>query len=457
MQVGTRGYIAPEILGISLIGEESDSSTSNQDESSFAYTFAVDMWALGAVVFRLLTTESPFPDPRQLTRYVLYNGLFPKQRLIDRGVRLECVDFIVRAMGPVAKTRLTAAQADAHDWLSIGEPAIVNQPPQQQARKFESNVAIRKSSRDIRYDEASAEWTEEPSSTSTSALRHAPSSVIEATDMRRPSQISMESAQTTISSSSNVVEYFSSEDLHPGPGRTSSADGNRNVLHEHNLDLKQHQRQSHEQDNHLPQPGYAVHKAHGTDHEPEQYLERRRVKSEKRLSASLAGTGPSTTNVNKRRPAGSSRERSDTASYVSSTDSRRSRTGVVSRNDARDRFARTIGLEKDWPPPYEGAPQTQRRSVGNDKLQRQNSFSASSIGSGGIQSVGSMGSKQDLSAFELPWVDYGRGLPKRNKNFSDAYDNDYEEHLHRGHSGSSGAAKRVMDFFRRRGRPPSGA
>ena len=42
-------------------------------------------------------------------------------------------------------------------------------------------------------------------------------------------------------------------------------------------------------------------------------------------------------------------------------------------------------------------------------------------------------------------------LQKQHKRFTDAYDQD-----DRGHEGSSGAAKRVMDFFRRRGKARGG-
>ncbi|KAH6692642.1 serine/threonine-protein kinase KIN4 [Plectosphaerella plurivora] len=44
-------------------------------------------------------------------------------------------------------------------------------------------------------------------------------------------------------------------------------------------------------------------------------------------------------------------------------------------------------------------------------------------------------------------------LQKNNKKFTDAYNQDQ---YHRGHEGSSGAARRVMDFFRRRGRARGG-
>ncbi|ROT40014.1 kinase-like protein [Sodiomyces alkalinus F11] len=46
-----------------------------------------------------------------------------------------------------------------------------------------------------------------------------------------------------------------------------------------------------------------------------------------------------------------------------------------------------------------------------------------------------------------------RGTLQKNKRFTDAYEQD---DYHNGHEGSSGAAKRVMDFFRRRGRARGG-
>ncbi|KAL2757081.1 hypothetical protein ACRALDRAFT_2041593 [Sodiomyces alcalophilus JCM 7366] len=46
-----------------------------------------------------------------------------------------------------------------------------------------------------------------------------------------------------------------------------------------------------------------------------------------------------------------------------------------------------------------------------------------------------------------------RGTLQKNKRFTDAYEQD---DYHHGHEGSSGAAKRVMDFFRRRGRARGG-
>lgn len=51
----------------------------------------------------------------------------------------------------------------------------------------------------------------------------------------------------------------------------------------------------------------------------------------------------------------------------------------------------------------------------------------------------------------------GRGVLAKNKrNFNDAYDTDEYSQNQRDHAGSSGAARRVMDFFRRRGKARGG-
>lgn len=55
---GTLDYMAPEIL---LYDDNGD-----QDSP---YTLAVDIWSLGCVLFRLLTQQLPFSQPRHLLLY----------------------------------------------------------------------------------------------------------------------------------------------------------------------------------------------------------------------------------------------------------------------------------------------------------------------------------------------------------------------------------------------------
>ncbi|KAL3476005.1 kinase-like domain-containing protein [Aspergillus californicus] len=100
--IGTRGYMAPELV----------------EESTTEYTPAVDIWALGAVVFCMRTCSPPFLSTRQLIEYVYRNNT----RLITGPLGLSsryCVDFVLRAMDVEAPARLTIDQVLAHDWLSV--------------------------------------------------------------------------------------------------------------------------------------------------------------------------------------------------------------------------------------------------------------------------------------------------------------------------------------------------
>lgn len=51
--VGTQGYIAPEVLRLSVLKEKAPSQS---------YTAAVDYWALGVFAYKLLTGRKPFPN-----------------------------------------------------------------------------------------------------------------------------------------------------------------------------------------------------------------------------------------------------------------------------------------------------------------------------------------------------------------------------------------------------------
>lgn len=63
---------------------------------------------------------------------------------------------------------------------------------------------------------------------------------------------------------------------------------------------------------------------------------------------------------------------------------------------------------------------------------------------------------QSFSAPGISGALEGRGLLQKNKRFVDAYDTDEYSNRPHDHGGSSGAARRVMDFFRRRGKARGG-
>lgn len=110
--VGTRGYIAPEVIGI-----YSPDDTDEIDDINVSYTVAVDMWALGAIAFRLLTTQIPFSNPRSMFKYVTRISPFPDQQLADAGASTECRGFLARMMTPSPQRRPSAIEAMGHPWI----------------------------------------------------------------------------------------------------------------------------------------------------------------------------------------------------------------------------------------------------------------------------------------------------------------------------------------------------
>lgn len=66
--VGTRGYLAPEILGFF---SPEDINAHQYGQENNMYTVSVDLWALGAITFRLLTNLDIFVNPPDVGRYVI--------------------------------------------------------------------------------------------------------------------------------------------------------------------------------------------------------------------------------------------------------------------------------------------------------------------------------------------------------------------------------------------------
>ncbi|MCJ1424382.1 hypothetical protein MMC29_002270 [Sticta canariensis] len=55
-QIGTPAFAAPEVLGCFQL----------DDTSIDSYTNAVDIWSLGVMIFRILTSKPPFKDQHRL-------------------------------------------------------------------------------------------------------------------------------------------------------------------------------------------------------------------------------------------------------------------------------------------------------------------------------------------------------------------------------------------------------
>ncbi|EGO57475.1 hypothetical protein NEUTE1DRAFT_41361 [Neurospora tetrasperma FGSC 2508] len=104
--IGTYGYIAPELF-----------------ESSDAYTAAVDIWALGAIVFCMCTGSPPFEQPQYLLQYRAGIRCFPSQVLgLSTGF---CIDFIMGTMHANSRQRMDMDEIMDHEWLSM-ERTVMN-------------------------------------------------------------------------------------------------------------------------------------------------------------------------------------------------------------------------------------------------------------------------------------------------------------------------------------------
>lgn len=101
-QRGTLGFAAPEAI----------------DENS-TYTFSVDMWSLGAVAYKILTSCMPFPTLKGLFQYENGKIPFPQDALKAKAVTEEGQDFITKLMQACPESRPTAKLAISHPWMTI--------------------------------------------------------------------------------------------------------------------------------------------------------------------------------------------------------------------------------------------------------------------------------------------------------------------------------------------------
>lgn len=108
--------------------------------------------------------------------------------------------------------------------------------------------------------------------------------------------------------------------------------------------------------------------------------------------------------------------------------------------------------------PYDGQDQRQQGNSQQSRVQQGAMLNSASDSS--IENAQRPTNQSDYSLDQNPRKasKNGRGVLAKNKrNFQDAYDTDeYSQHQRHDHAGSSGAARRVMDFFRRRGKARGG-
>jgi WD40 repeat protein len=78
-----------------------------------AFSLAVDIWSVGAVAFKMVTSRLPFSEPGQLFNYVVHQTPFPIEELMTAN----CAKFIADAMAPSPRRRPTSRAALSYDWL----------------------------------------------------------------------------------------------------------------------------------------------------------------------------------------------------------------------------------------------------------------------------------------------------------------------------------------------------
>jgi serine/threonine protein kinase len=109
-RAGTQSYMAPEVLNYL-----------EQGLSSSNYTNAVDLWALGCIVYRLVTGVVPFPPGTSLVKYCGDKSLFPYDDLFDSGIKSKGAKFIRQLLATHPNDRPSASQALQHEWIVSGE------------------------------------------------------------------------------------------------------------------------------------------------------------------------------------------------------------------------------------------------------------------------------------------------------------------------------------------------
>ncbi|ORY61767.1 kinase-like domain-containing protein [Pseudomassariella vexata] len=106
LQRGAFGFAAPEALGL------------GSDDSRASYTFAVDMWSLGAVTYKILTSVAPFQSLVDLFRYATGILDFPLSELYTHNITKTAQDLVLTLMSPQPNRRPSASAASGHLWFT---------------------------------------------------------------------------------------------------------------------------------------------------------------------------------------------------------------------------------------------------------------------------------------------------------------------------------------------------
>lgn len=119
-EIGSRGYVAPELVGLFAPDDADDPNVA----SEYSYTNAVDIWAIGEITARMITGKPSFSEPRALYRYIILGESYPATNLEAAGASSDCYDFIRNMMSPSPTKRFDTQRAMDHDWLKTDRYAI---------------------------------------------------------------------------------------------------------------------------------------------------------------------------------------------------------------------------------------------------------------------------------------------------------------------------------------------
>jgi serine/threonine protein kinase len=125
MNIGTQEYMAPEVRLFR--------PRHKGDKAS--YTVTADMWSLGAICVRLITSNPAFDpfDVRGLLEYFDHGARFdPEDALAGNGTTQEGRDFVRAVMDRDPKHRPPAHEAIQHAWMAPSwqlSPGVPNSEP----------------------------------------------------------------------------------------------------------------------------------------------------------------------------------------------------------------------------------------------------------------------------------------------------------------------------------------
>lgn len=111
--IGTERYCAPEVLCAT------PSSTPRDEPFEQSCRGSRDLWALGEVLFRMLSSRPAFESSYNVYRFAEGHETFDaKLKLLSsQGLSHDCSNFVAKLLIADPKTRMTASEASEHPWL----------------------------------------------------------------------------------------------------------------------------------------------------------------------------------------------------------------------------------------------------------------------------------------------------------------------------------------------------